>query len=456
MFGETVKTFRFNIPEGGRRGILGGQMKELLFHPVSVGVGGFLAGAALVGLWARQAIALARLSAEQTVSGRFQSELRDLSMQLAGARERESALLEAQGQMSHSFRSLSAEALRENNRSFLELAKNTLAQATAGSQTDLEKRQQAVASLVQPLRESLAAVDLKIAEMEKSRVGAYESLRSVVGGLEESQRALQKETGNLVRALQSPVVRGRWGEIQLRRVVELAGMLEHCDFVEQSSVETAEGRLRPDLCVVLPGGNTVVVDSKVPLLAYLEAVQTPEESLRRSHLSRHASQVRAHIDQLSRKAYWEQFETSPEFVVLFLPGEVFFSAALEQDPELIAYGAERRIILASPTTLIALLRTVHYGWRQEALARNAAEISALGRELHKRLGDFTGHLAKLGASLGSAVEHFNRSVGSWESRVLVSARKFEDLKAANPDLLLQELGQIERVPAVLREGALPG
>jgi DNA recombination protein RmuC len=456
VFGETVKTFRFNIPEGGRRGILGGQMKELLFHPVSVGVGGFLAGAALVGLWARQAIALARLSAEQTVSGRFQSELRDLSMQLAGARERESALLEAQGQMSHSFRSLSAEALRENNRSFLELAKNTLAQATAGSQTDLEKRQQAVASLVQPLRESLAAVDLKIAEMEKSRVGAYESLRSVVGGLEESQRALQKETGNLVRALQSPVVRGRWGEIQLRRVVELAGMLEHCDFVEQSSVETAEGRLRPDLCVVLPGGNTVVVDSKVPLLAYLEAVQTPEESLRRSHLSRHASQVRAHIDQLSRKAYWEQFETSPEFVVLFLPGEVFFSAALEQDPELIAYGAERRIILASPTTLIALLRTVHYGWRQEALARNAAEISALGRELHKRLGDFTGHLAKLGASLGSAVEHFNRSVGSWESRVLVSARKFEDLKAANPDLLLQELGQIERVPAVLREGALPG
>ncbi len=411
-----------------------------------------MSGAALVFLWARQAIVIGRMEARRQASEAYEIQVRELAAQLAGARERQAVYEEAQSQLQTSFRSLSAEALKDNNRSFLELARATLAQASEGSKVELEKRQQAIASLVAPVRESLAAVDAKIGELEKNRVGAYESLRAVVGGLDESQKALRAETGNLVRALQSPIVRGRWGEIQLKRVVELAGMVEHCDFFEQQSVDTADGRLRPDMRVVLPGGASIVVDSKVPLLAYLEAIQGGEDSVRRTHLMRHSAQVRTHIDQLSRKAYWEQFEATPEFVVLFLPGEVFFSAALEHDPDLIAYGAEKRIILASPTTLIALLRAVHQGWRQEALARNASEISALGRELHKRLGDFAGHLVKLGSSLGSAVEHYNRATGSLESRVLVSARKFEDLKAANPEVLLPELAPVERAPVQPRAG----
>ncbi|MEI6715133.1 MAG: DNA recombination protein RmuC [Verrucomicrobiota bacterium] len=421
-------------------------MRDLFFHPLIIGPGALLVGVITTYFWAKQAIALARLRERQEVSGDYEAEIRDLTAQLAGAKERQLAFEEAQRQLQGSFRALSAEALKDNNRSFLELARSTMTQVTEGSKVELEKRQQAIASLVAPVRESLAAVDLKIAEMEKNRVGAYESLKAVVGGMEESQKALRTETGNLVRALQSPVVRGRWGEIQLKRVVELAGMVEHCDFFEQQSVETLDGRLRPDMVVVLPGGHSLVVDSKVSLMGYLEALQAGDDAGRKGGMARHATQVRTHIDQLSRKAYWEQFEATPEFVVLFLPGEVFFSAALEVDPELIAYGAEKRIILASPTTLIALLRAVHHGWRQEALAENAAEISALGRELHKRLGDFAGHLAKLGNSLGSAVEHYNRATGSLESRVLVSARRFEDLKAANSDAPLPELTALERVP----------
>ena len=421
-------------------------MKDLLFHPLFVGAGAFAGGAAVVFVWARQSISIARLEARRDAADSYESEMRELAAQLAGARERQAASEEAQQRSQSSFRALSAEALKDNNRSFLELARATLTQAAEGSKVELEKRQQAIASLVAPVRESLAAVDAKIAELEKTRVGAYESLKAVVGGLDESQKALRAETGNLVRALQSPVVRGRWGEIQLKRVVELAGMVEHCDFFEQQSVDSGDGRLRPDMRVVLPGGTSLVVDSKVPLLAYLEAIQGSDDAVRRGHLVRHSAQVRTHIDQLSRKAYWEQFEATPEFVVLFLPGEGFFSAALEHDPELIAYGAEKRIILASPTTLIALLRAVHQGWRHEALAQNAAEISALGRELHKRLGDFAGHLGKLGISLGSAVEHYNRATGSLESRVLVTARKFEELKAANPDAPLPELTAVERFP----------
>jgi DNA recombination protein RmuC len=223
-------------------------------------------------------------------------------------------------------------------------------------------------------------------------------------------------------------------------------MLAHCDFTEQDSVAAADGKLRPDLRVFLPGGHSVVVDSKVPLLAYLEAVQASDTAERTRQLSRHASQVRAHVEQLSKKSYWEQFTETPEFVVLFLPGEVFFSAALEQDAELIGFAAERRVILASPTTLIALLRAVHVGWRREAVARNAAEISALGREIHKRLGDFAGHLNRMGSSLGGAVEHFNRAIASLETRVLVTARKFEQLGAAHSDEDLSIPGRVEKVP----------
>ena len=419
---------------------------RFLLECFGVGVVSFLLGGALVWMWARQAIEVARLSAKAAEAGLREDEVRTLTSRLAASEQRGLAFSEATQRMEEAFRALSAEALRANNQTFLEIAQERMARTTEGARADLDAKEKSISNLVGPLKEKLAEVDSKIVELEKSRVGAYEGLRSLMGAMDESQRALRTETANLVKSLQSPVVRGRWGEIQLRRVVELSGMLAHCDFVEQESVETVDGRLRPDMRVILPGGNNVVVDSKVPLMGYLEAVQSVEQERRREFMARHASQVRAHVDQLSKKAYWEQFESAPEFVVLFLPGEVFFSAALEEDPELISYAAEKRVILASPTTLIALLRAVHFGWRQEAVARNAADISALGKELHKRLGDFAGHLVKLGGSLGNAVEQFNRANGSFESRVLVSARKFEALGASNPDAPLPEVVPIERLP----------
>jgi DNA recombination protein RmuC len=419
---------------------------RFLIEILGVGVIAFLLGAALVWLWARQAIQVARLNAKAEEGRLRENELRELTSRLAASEQRSLAFHEATQRMEEAFRALSAEALRANNQTFLEIAQERMARSAEGARADLDAKEKSISNLVGPLKEKLAEVDCKIGELEKNRVGAYEGLRSLMGAMDESQRALRMETANLVKALQSPVVRGRWGEIQLRRVVELSGMLAHCDFVEQESMETADGRLRPDMRVTLPGGNNVVVDSKVPLMGYLEAVQSVEQERRREFMARHASQVRTHVDQLSKKAYWEQFESAPEFVVLFLPGEVFFSAALEEDPELISYAAEKRVILASPTTLIALLRAVHFGWRQEAVARNAADISALGKELHKRLGDFAGHLVKLGGSLGNAVEQFNRANGSFESRVLVSARKFEALGASNPDAPLPEVVPIERLP----------
>jgi len=428
---------------------------------------GALLGALLCFIWARQAIAFARILGANEAREAREGEVRELAAQLAAERaraeavqlaaeaahsevrdEREAALESVEQRMESAFRALSTEVLRSNAGTFLELAREKLAVVQTGSQADLEKRQQGIEALVQPLRESLAAVDVKIGEMELKRTGAYENLRTLVTSLDETQKSLRTETGNLVRALHSPVVRGRWGEIQLRRVVELAGMVERCDFFQQDSVETEGTVRRPDMRVLLPGGNSVIIDAKVPLMAYLEALEAPDEATRRGHLQRHAAQVKTHIDQLSKKAYWEQFESVPEFVVLFLPGEVFFSAALENDVELIAYGAEKRVILASPTTLIALLRTVHHGWRQEALARNAMEISALGKELHKRLTDFTGHLAKVGSSLGAAVDSFNKAAGSLETRVLVSARRFEELQASRPDAPLASLPPIERVPTL--------
>lgn len=419
---------------------------RFLLEYFGVGVAAFVLGAGLVWMWARQAIELARLNAKAEEGRQRENEVRELSGRLAASEQRGLAFEEAKQRMEDVFRSLSAEALRANNQTFLEIAQERMARTADGAKAELDAKERSISNLVGPLKEKLAAVDSKIGELEKNRVGAYEGLRSLMGAMDESQRALRLETANLVKALHSPVVRGRWGEIQLRRVVELSGMLAHCDFVEQESVSTADGRLRPDMRVILPGGNNVVVDSKVPLMGYLEAVQSTEQNKRRELLARHASQVRTHVDQLSKKAYWEQFESAPEFVVLFLPGEVFFSAALEEDPELISYAAEKRVILASPTTLIALLRAVHFGWRQEAVARNAAEISALGKELHKRLGDFAGHLVKLGGSLGSAVEQFNRANGSFETRVLVSARKFEALGASNQDAPLPEVVPIERLP----------
>jgi DNA recombination protein RmuC len=366
------------------------------------------------------------------------------------AREKLALLDDAKRQLSDAFKALAAEALRSSNTSFLELAKTQLEKFQESAKGDLEKRQTAIDEIVKPVKESLVKVDAKLQEIEKSRIEAYSGLTEQVRSLSQGQKELHTETANLVKALRRPQARGRWGEIQLRRVVEMAGMLEHCDFVEQQSTDGESGRLRPDLVVKLPGRKNIVVDSKTPLEAYLEAIEAPDDELRAAKMKDHARQVRTHIAALGRKSYFEQFDFTPEFVVLFLPGEVFFSAALENDPSLIELGVSQNVIIATPTTLIALLRAVAYGWRQEALAENAKAISELGQELYKRLSDLGAHMQRLGKGLSTAINAYNGAVGSLESRVFVTARKFRELGASAASGELEEVAPVETTSRLLQ------
>jgi DNA recombination protein RmuC len=338
-------------------------------------------------------------------------------------------LAEAKEQLSDAFKALSAEALKTNNSSFLELARTTLERFQTQAKDDLEQRRLAVEHLVAPIKESLVKVDGQIQHLERARSEAYGALMGQVRTLAEGQDRLRSETVNLVTALRAPAVRGRWGEIQLRRVVEMAGMLAHCDFVEQVTATVDERRLRPDLIVKLPGGKNVVVDAKAPLQAYLEALEAADEETRSARLADHARQIRQHMAKLSLKGYWEQFQPAPEFIVMFIPGEAFYSAALEQDPGLIEEGVNQRVLLATPTTLIGVLKAVAYGWHQETVAESARAVSKLGKELHARLAVLGDHMAKLGQQLDRAVSTYNQTVGSLERRVLPAARRFSELGA---------------------------
>ncbi len=378
----------------------------------------------------------------------------ELSGERARFSEREAALKEARDSFADAFKALSADALAKNNQSFLELAKSALETQQTVAKSELEKRQQAIGELVAPVKTTLEKFELQMQGMEKQRIDAYATLTEQVRSLADAQGALRTETGNLVKALRAPQTRGRWGELQLKRVVEMAGMLDHCDFEEQASTNTEEGRLRPDMIIRLPGGKRIVVDAKAPLAAYLEALEAPDEEEKKRKLLDHARQVREHLKKLGQKAYWEQFQPSPDFVVLFLPGEMFYSAALEADPSLIEAGVDARVILATPTTLIALLRAVAYGWTQQALTENAEKISALGRELYERIATVAEHWSRVGKNLGEAVGAYNKSVASMETRVLVSARKFRDLKAASEDKEICDLSPIESMPRSVQAAEL--
>ncbi len=369
------------------------------------------------------------LAAKEERESALEAEGSGLKAQLAAYDEKVRALESSENRLTDAFQSLAGRALSQNNQVFLDLAKQNLEVLQSKAQGDLEQRQQAIAALLEPMKVSLAKVDEEVRRIEGTREQAYGMLSEQVRSLLATQEKLQTETGRLVSALRRPEVRGSWGEVQLKRTVEFAGMVDFVDFQTQESVDGEDGKLRPDLVVKLPGGKQVVVDSKAPLDAYLAAIEAPNEEQRGAALKRHASQVRTHLKKLAAKSYWDQFDNAPEFVVLFLPSEAIFSAALEHDPQLIEEGFQQSVLIVTPATLVALLKTVYYGWRQEALAANAREISDAAGILYDRLRVFAGHLAGVGKGLNSALGKYNDAVASFDTRVLPQGRKLEELGA---------------------------
>jgi DNA recombination protein RmuC len=409
---------------------------------------------------------IARLGGElQTATGRIEALAGEVAEQRARraeaetrleqereqATERQRLLAEAEKRLADTFSALAGRALTQNNQIFLDLARQNLETLQAGASGDLERRQQQIQHLIAPLKEQLDRYEAGVRALEAAREHAYGTLSEQVRSLATTQERLQAETGNLVKALRAPQVRGRWGEMQLKRAVEFAGLVDHVDFVEQESTETEAGRQRPDMIVQLPGGKQIVIDAKAPLAAYLNALEAKDEDVRAAYLKDHARQVRDHVGKLAAKSYWSQFENAPEFVVLFLPGETFFSAALEQDPSLIDDAFGEAVVLATPTTLVALLKSVAFGWRQERLADNAREIASAARELHDRMRVFTDHFAGVGKGLGQAIRGYNQAVGSLVGRVFPQGRRLEQL-GAGADKPFTEPEPIDLAPRALAAG----
>ncbi len=370
----------------------------------------------------------------------------------AGAEKLE-LLQQTAAEMEKQFKALSADALDRSSRQFLDLATERFAVAQKQASGDLAQRQQAFEALVKPLGESVGKLETQVEAIERARQQAYGNITEQLRALTDGSRELRTETANLVTALRRPSARGRWGELQLRRVVEMAGMVGHCDFEEQATVTSDDGRLRPDLVVQLPGGKSVVVDAKAPLDAYLDATEAADEEVSRAKLVAHARQIRTHVDKLAAKGYWQQFPDAPDFVVLFIPGDALLSAAYEHDASLIEHAVANRVLIATPVTLIALLRAVAYGWQQESIAENARQIAELGAEMQSRLATYVEHVAKVGRGLDSAVDAYNKSVGSLETRVLVTARKFTELGVSERDI--DEPAGLERRPRELALAAAP-
>ncbi len=392
----------------------------------------------------------------EKVIRRLERENTELSLSLELEKKQQKQLddmlQQTQAQLANTFNQLSNEALSRNNNSFLKLAEENLKRFQSEAKADLSSREKAIEQLVKPISDALQQTTKQIHDIEKERKESYGSLRTTIDQMTKSQQQLQLETQNLVQALRRPEVRGQWGEMTLRRLAELSGMVAHCDFFEQTHTTTENGSIRPDMIVKLPEKRDIIVDAKTPLDAYLSAIQAKEDSERQRELKRHAQVIRSRVRELARKNYWAEYSNSPEFVVLFIPGEQFLAAALEVDPALLEDSMSQNIILATPTNFIALLRAVSYGWKQQALAENAEQIRELGETLYKRLSTFGNHLSKLGNSLGSTVNHFNSAVGSLERQVLPGARKFTEMGISSKNEIT-DLPPVEQQPRQVQQSS---